>query len=181
MPVKFIFDNQLLLAWMLLHQTNNSIVRCEDAVFSKTGLTTQQHGILMAINYIEGPATPTEIANLVNRKVNSITLIVDRMEKSGLVKRVRDINDRRSHRVEITDKGKAALERATFSGWKLVRKILSPLSENELQTLIALLEKIRQQAFEYVVPGGTMPEVNVRKQKPVVELLQRVMAAEDSD
>jgi DNA-binding MarR family transcriptional regulator len=127
MPVNFLFSNPLLQVWMLLHQTHNSLVRCEEIVFAKTGLTAQQHAILMAISYIEGPATPTEIANWVDRKVNSITLIVDRMEKAGLVRRVRDVPDRRSHRLELTDKGKKALAQGINTSWTLIQELISSL------------------------------------------------------
>ena len=39
MPVKFVFNNQLLEVWMLFHQTYNSISRYEDKEFSRLGGT----------------------------------------------------------------------------------------------------------------------------------------------
>jgi hypothetical protein len=60
MPVKFVFENPLFMAWMLIRQTYNTVLKCEDLVFSKTGLTTQQHAVLIAIKYINTPAKPTD-------------------------------------------------------------------------------------------------------------------------
>lgn len=81
MPYKFVFNNQLLGVWMLMHQTYHSISRCEDKELSKLDISARQHAILMAIKYTDGPATPTQIAKWVDRNANSITLILDRMEK----------------------------------------------------------------------------------------------------
>ena len=105
MPVKFAFKIPQLAAWMLLHQTYNSISRCEDSVFGEIHMTAQQHGILMAVKHLSYPATPTQIADWVDRNLNTTTMIIERMEKKGLVKRVRDIQDRRSYRVAMTEKG----------------------------------------------------------------------------
>jgi hypothetical protein len=53
-PVKFQFIDQRLQTWLLCHQTYDSVYKCEEAVFSKEGLSTQKHAVLMALKYIEG-------------------------------------------------------------------------------------------------------------------------------
>lgn len=78
MPVKFGFKNPFMMTWLLLHQTYNSILKCEDRVFSKHGITTEQHSVLIAIKYIKPPVTPTEVARWLDRNTNSVSLIVDR-------------------------------------------------------------------------------------------------------
>jgi DNA-binding MarR family transcriptional regulator len=169
MPVKFVFDNSQMAAWMLLHQTYNSLLKCEDTVFPKIGLTTQQHSILMAIKYSDAPATPTQIADWVDRNTNSITLIVDRMEKNGLVKRVRDIKDRRSLRIAMTPKGERVLQKSVVVGRELISEIMSQLPDDETQLLLQLLEKVRVKALKYcnsekdlreVKIGNSLPDIN---------------------
>ncbi len=159
MSVKFAFDNPLLRTWLLLHQTSNLVVKAEDAVFAKDQLTSQQHAVLLAMKYIEGPVTPSVIAHWLDRNTNTITTLVDRIEKQGLVKRVRDLRDRRSVRLEMTAKGKEAIDRATVTGWQLVEDILGGLSEDDLRTLINLLEIVRGRAFDYLNPGKALEEV----------------------
>jgi DNA-binding MarR family transcriptional regulator len=128
MAVKFVFNNQLLGAWMLFHQTYNSISRCEDKEFGKWGISAQQHAILMAITRADGPVTPGQIARWVDRNANSITLMLDRMEKSGLVVRTRNVNDRRSLYVEITEKGVEVLKKGIEVGWSIIHHTWSPVS-----------------------------------------------------
>ena len=62
MPVKFGFENLLMRVWLLLHQTYNMVVKCEDQVFGKHGLSTEQHAVLLAIKYIDDPVMPTDVA-----------------------------------------------------------------------------------------------------------------------
>jgi len=164
MSVKFTLDNPLLKAWLLLHQTYNLVLRSEDAVFAKVGLTTQQHAVLMAIRYIQAPVTPTDVANWLDRNPNGISMLLDRMVKDGLVNRIRDLHDRRSVRLVITEKGQETFEQATIIGWQLVEKILSVLPEEDLRRLISLLEKVREQAFENLNPSEVMEEIKIKNE-----------------
>jgi DNA-binding MarR family transcriptional regulator len=176
MPVKFAIKIPQLAVWMLLHQTYYSILKCEDELFTQVDLTTQQHNILLAIKYINGPATPTQIANWVDRNLNTVTLIVDRMHKNGLVKRARDMDDRRSFRLILTEKGDAYLNRGTKSAITLIKRLLENLSDDELQTLETLLAKVRLQAIQHHRKDNILREVTTREDPEVVNsfLAQRI-------
>lgn len=78
-------------------------------------------------------------------QVPDVTRLLDRLEQAGLVERARDTVDRRLVNTRIT-----------HSGLELLRKLDKPISEahakqlghmtkTELRTLIALLERARQQ------------------------------------
>ncbi len=174
MPVKFALDSPMLMTWLLLHQTYNSILKCEDNVFSKHGITTEQHSVLMAIKYIEPPVTPTEVGRWLDRNTNSISPIVERMVKAGLVRRIRDLRDRRSVRLVLTSDGKEVLDRATFEGWILVQEILSRLPEEEMRTLIKPLQTVREKAIEYLNPGETLEEVKRNDTKNMARFMKRM-------
>jgi DNA-binding MarR family transcriptional regulator len=158
MPVKFVFKNPQMSVWMLLHQTYNSVTKCEEELFAKFDLTARQHAVLMAVKYIDPPATPTLIADWVDRNLNTVTMIIERMEKDGLVDRVMDLQDRRSYRVVITKKGEACLKKSMLPGSKLIRHILETLSDEEMQTLETLLEKVRIQAIQKCSGNKTLKE-----------------------
>ena len=163
MSVKIQFTNQRLMVWILCRQTHNLIYKCEDAVFAKTGLTTQKHAVLAAVNYIDDPVTVTEVAHWLDRNPNGISALVDRMEKDGLVKRARDLRDRRLVRLVKTRKGKDIFEQATIAGWELVQEILSHLSDEDIRTLNSLLDMMREKAFEYLNPGKVMEEIKTKR------------------
>ncbi len=174
MPVKFTFSEARLKTWLLCHQTFNLVLKCEELVFGKVGLTPQQHTVLIAIKYIKDPVKPTDVAHWLDRNTNSISLIIDRMEKDGLVKRARDLRDRRSLRLVMTQKGKELLEQATIPAWELVQEILSCLSEEEMQTFIRLMEKVRGKAFQHLYPEEVMEEIKTNEAENMARFLARL-------
>ncbi|MGD9116280.1 MAG: MarR family transcriptional regulator [Dehalococcoidia bacterium] len=165
MAVKFGVDSPLLSTWLLIHQTYNLVLKCEDAVFAKEGLTTEHHAVLMAIKLIGSQAIVTDVARFLDRSPNTISLIADRMEKRGLIKKMRDLRDRRLVRLVITSEGNKVFEGANIASWELMRQILSPLSEKEQLVLSDLLETVRQKAFGYLSPGESIKEIQVEECK----------------
>lgn len=163
MPVKFQFMNQRLQTWLLCHQTYNSVYRCEETVFAREGLSTQQHAVLMAIQYMQGPVTITGLAHWLDRNQNGISALVYRMEKDGFVRREKDLPDRRSARLVMTEKGKNIFEQATMSGWNLIQEILSSLSDEDLLTLNGILERMREKAFKYLNPDKSLEKIETAK------------------
>ncbi len=174
MPVKFQLSDQRLKTWLLCHQAYDSVFKCEEAVFAKEGLTTQQHAVLIAIKYIDDPVTVSEVAHWLDRNPNGISMLVDRMVRDGLVKRTRDLRDRRSVRLSMTNKGKEILEQATMSGWELVQEILSCLSDEDLRTFNSILERMREKAFEYLNPGESLEEVKTKESQDIPRFLARM-------
>lgn len=152
-PHHFDLGNAQHSSWLLLHLTYNLILKCESRVLARNGLTPQKHAVLMAVMHMEDPVIPTEVAHWLDRSANTISLLVDRMVKDGLLERIRDLEDRRSVRLTVTEKGKKMLGPATQSAWELVRHMLSPLSGDELLLLGNMLQKVRQQAVEYLENG----------------------------
>ena len=159
MSVKFLFKQPEHKLWVLCHQTHNLVTKCEEQACSQGGLTPQQVGVMMAIKRIKPPVTPTEVARWLDRSTNSVTMIVDRMEKAGLVERKRDVEDRRSLRLVITKKGDESFEQVLGPGWELIKYVLSSLTGEEMQALTRLLEKMREKAYQYLKPGAIMEEV----------------------
>jgi len=84
MPVKFGFDTPILNTWLLIHQTFDMILRVEEKEFAKIGLTPQYNGVLMALKYKKSKVTIKDIANWVDKNSNTISTLIDRMQRDGL-------------------------------------------------------------------------------------------------
>ncbi len=69
-------------------------------------LTISQFGVLEALYHL-GPLCPGEISRKLLKSTGNITLVIDNLEKRGLVRRVRSLEDRRMIRIELTEAGKA--------------------------------------------------------------------------
>jgi DNA-binding MarR family transcriptional regulator len=66
-------------------------------------LTPQQAQLLCTL--IEGPAGMSELGRLLHLEKSSLTGLVDRVERRGLVLRTRDPSDRRASQVGLTGQG----------------------------------------------------------------------------
>jgi DNA-binding MarR family transcriptional regulator len=173
MPVKFEFGNPDKGVWILLRQIHNLVLKCEDRVFSEYKITTEQHAVLMAIKHIDGPVRPTDIARWLDRSVNSVSMIIDRMVKAGLVKRVRDRKDRRTVFLTLTSKAEKAYVLASVAGWGLIQEILSPLSDKDKHTLIKLLEALRDKTYDYLGSGKVAEEVRRSETENMAQLMKQ--------
>jgi len=159
MKTNFESANVTLRLWRQVYQTYTLLKQCEDQIFEEYGLTTEQYGVLVAMGYLGSPIRITDIARWLERSTNSISMIVDRMVKAGLVRRVRNRGDRRVVHVVSTSKGEAALKPATLASLEVIQKILSPLSYEDRSTLLSLLGTIKYEIIKYLNPGVDVEEI----------------------
>lgn len=83
-------------------------------------------------------------------QVPDVTRLLDRLEEAGLVGRERDAVDRRLVTTRITEAGLELLGSLDKPISEAHRKQLGHMTRAELKTLIALLEKARQNSSEKV-------------------------------
>jgi DNA-binding MarR family transcriptional regulator len=151
--------NTVLRLWLLLHRVRDALVACEDSVFKEYGLTTEQYGLLASVKSYGGSSRPIDLALLLERSPNSVSMLVDRMVKAGLVRRTRDRRDRRTVNVTLTSKGEKALEQAIPAGWEFIQGILSPISYEDKRALVSLLETVKCELLGYLNPEVDLTEI----------------------
>ena len=151
--------NTVLRLWLLLHRVRDMLVLCEDKIFGGYGLTTEQLALIAAVKSRGGSLRPSELARILERSPNSVSMLVDRMVKAGLVRRTRDRRDRRVVNVSLNSKAENALKPATPSGWEFIQKILASLSYEDKYTLANLLEKIKCELIGYLNPEMDISEI----------------------
>jgi len=149
----------VLKLWRQVYQTYTLLKKCEDQILAEYGLTTEQYSVLGAIDYFTGPTKITDVARWLERSTNSISMIVDRMVKAGLVRRIRDRSDRRVVHVVNTSKGENALKPATQASLAVIRKILLQLSYEDRNTLLSLLGTMKYEILTYLNPEIDIEEV----------------------
>jgi DNA-binding MarR family transcriptional regulator len=110
--------------------------------FAGYDLTPQQFGLL-AFLWIEDGLSQTVLSGRSQIDRTTMGGIIDRLEKEGLVERRPHPDDRRAYQVFLTKKGKSLERELCAVAGRVISKVTSPLSEDEHQTLIQLLEKIR--------------------------------------
>jgi len=176
MTINFEEDGNLILRlWYMSHRTRALLKMCEDQIYGEYNLTMEQYAVLAAIKHIGGPARPTDIARWLGRSTNSISMIVDRMVKAGLVRRVRDRRDRRVVNVFITDKAENALKPAILAGWEFIQKITSPLTYEDKHTFIRLHDTLRYEILKYLNPGTNVEELARSEDEQHANLMERLV------
>ena len=108
-----------------------------------SGLTTSQFGVLEALLHL-GPLCQKEIAEKILKTGGNITLVVDNLERQGLVARKRSGADRRFVSVSLTEKGRRLVETIFPRHAQAVAEemaILTPAEQEELGRLCRKLGK----------------------------------------
>lgn len=137
--------------WVIFHQTHDLLGKYEDKVLEDAHLTKEQHLILWLIEFMtdgnDNPVILSDLASSLFRNLNSVSTIVNRMEKNGLIKKYRDLPDQRAIRLVVTPKGKEAFRNAIIPNGLLIKEVFSAFSEDEMATLITFIKKLREQIY----------------------------------
>lgn len=131
-----VFVGRLLLgrAWSALQDAY-------DRAVEPLGLTGRQGAVLM--NCVRGEAnTPAELATFNALDISSMSRMLDRLEKKGLVTRSRMGRDRRQVTVVVTPKGRALLRKATPVAAQVAAKAWRNVTEHEKKLLRNIVYKV---------------------------------------
>jgi MarR family transcriptional regulator, 2-MHQ and catechol-resistance regulon repressor len=137
------FDSPRQEAALSLVRTNDQLQIRFARLFRQHGLTPSQYNILRILKGEGKPLPILEIASRTVTVVPGITGLIDRLEKAGMVNRLRCEKDRRVIYVALTDQGMTILAALDQPLDDLHRKLMDHLSRTELKELIQLLEKVR--------------------------------------
>ncbi len=114
-----------------------------DKVFKGEDLTMQQYNVLRILRgQHPNPASVKLIRERMLDKMSDASRIVERLRQKGFITRKECPSDRRNVDVGITDSGLAKLK-ALDAKVQEIEEVFSTLSESELATLNALLDKLR--------------------------------------
>lgn len=126
-----------------LYRTTNAAVRELDQRLTRDhDITFIQAVTLLAIDSFDRPQ-PHLVADYLSQQSQTVTGVLDRLERAGHVSRRRDLGDRRAVRLELTDSGKRLVNQIAASLKDHIREVLKGFDMNrrrELQTDLDRLE-----------------------------------------
>jgi DNA-binding MarR family transcriptional regulator len=106
--------------------------------------TLIRFNVMSALFVNGGEMTPSEIAGLVFREKNSITAVINTLEKEGVVRREPSPDDGRSVKVVITDKGWKEANRLSPIAQELSREALSCMDRRQADDLVDTMRTLRE-------------------------------------
>lgn len=104
-------------------------------------ISTEQWSV-MACLWQEDKVTQQTLCRLTSKDKPSMTRLIDKLEKSNLVTRVSDHNDRRTNLIHLTSAGISLKNKATELVQMIASKTLSNITDEELNTCRSVLKKI---------------------------------------
>ena len=110
------------------------------------GLTISQFGVLEAI-YHKGPLCQRDIAAKILKSTGNMTLVIDNLEKSCLVRRERDTVDRRYFTIHLTETGRTLIARVYSEVEAAVVDNMAALSIDEQEMLGGLCKKLGKKEY----------------------------------
>jgi DNA-binding MarR family transcriptional regulator len=131
------YDN--LGLWRLFFTAKSSVSRVRDLELAAIGVTPEQSGALFLLAN-RGKSTIGQMANAWIRQRNSVSTLLDRMEKQGLVKKNK-IPKQKDLEVCITPKGREMHNRILATG-QVLDTIFNKFSEEDRQDFIRCMKKV---------------------------------------
>jgi DNA-binding MarR family transcriptional regulator len=97
-------DRDLGLVTVLYRATNAVVRELDQRLDREHQITFIQAVTLLAVDSFERPQ-PHLVAEYLSQQSQTVTGVLDRLERAGLLTRKRDLGDRRAVRLELTGKG----------------------------------------------------------------------------
>jgi MarR family transcriptional regulator, 2-MHQ and catechol-resistance regulon repressor len=120
-------------------------------------LTISQFGVLEALYHL-GPLCQGQLSKKLLRSTGNMTMVVDNLEKSGLVQRVRSVEDRRMISIELTAVGRQLIEQVLPEHIAVIVAEMSVLSPTEQSLLGELCRKLGHgKGTSEILPMRPMP------------------------
>jgi DNA-binding MarR family transcriptional regulator len=113
-------------------QLSQATVLFHAQIAEHVGLSATDHKCLDLAVQAEHPLTAGQIAELSGLSTGAVTGVIDRLERAGFVRRVRDPHDRRKVLVEVS-RGSLARYGDAYDGlWSALDATLTDYTEDEL-------------------------------------------------
>ena len=137
----------------LFHNTDIVISRARELELANFGLTLEQGVLIHTLIKMKGSATLDEIAESTMRQYHSVSTLVNRMSRLGLLKKVK-YSDKKKFQVSITDKGLSIYSAATCNSLDMIFSVLSQEDQKIFAKYLQLLtDKARKLlALDYKHP-----------------------------
>lgn len=122
------------------------LVRMENLIFTKWckkyNIAYIDAHLLLSIDESNGQSEPTKMSEELLIPKQSITSILDKLEKKGYILRTHSVNDRRKINISITESGKKIVKMARLAFDKTEQEILKQINKEEINTMLNTYKNI---------------------------------------
>lgn len=137
-----------LNTYIMVHHAWLAVSKLAENRLSKIGLTAETLTILWGIRDYSGKLNPAELARLSHRDKQTISGLLNRMEKMGLISRTRKRKGQPTTKVEITAEGRQTCDAGIPIFKSVLKDIFSSFSMEQREQLQKLTRALRNNALE---------------------------------
>lgn len=105
---------------------------------------TPEQFILIDLLWNQGSMSQQQLADQMQKDKNSVTKLVDALERKGFVVRKQNRQDRRSNTLVLTEKAEGLKHGAKQKGISILDEMLVGISEEELRSFLETLHKLNR-------------------------------------
>ncbi len=131
--------------WVMIAQTKDAILRARQRDYARFNISNERRAVLWSIQNNGGRATPVEIARQLFRELHSVTEMLVRMEKEGLISKYKG-SGRSRIEVKLTPKGLDVFNQSLHN--ETDKRIFSILTKKQCERLASYLWKLRGQVLK---------------------------------
>ena len=110
---------------------------------NKINITPEQF-LVLDILWEKQPLSQQNIADIIQKDKNSVTKIIDSLEKKQMARRVMDQNDRRVNKIELTDKALALEEKVTKVAIDFMNDAIKNIDKQDLDNFVNVMRQIKE-------------------------------------
>jgi MarR family transcriptional regulator, organic hydroperoxide resistance regulator len=145
--------DQVLEAIIYLYTESRRVTK---ELARRADLTGPQLTVVKMLEQV-GELSLSELSERIRAQNSTVTGIIDRMEREGLVVRERSREDRRVVYIRLTPKGKKLAEEMPIETWQIFRDALDSLTASEVKELVKILGKLARKVRQSVAATKTQP------------------------
>jgi DNA-binding MarR family transcriptional regulator len=131
--------------WILLSRVYHMIAKLRRLELAKYNIQPVQAYILFILNALGGETSPTELSKYAYEHKSAISDILIRMEKQGLITKIKKVIGNGRVKVKLTKKGEQALRLS--SEREFLRKVMTGLTPEKTAQLESCLELMHENAL----------------------------------
>jgi DNA-binding MarR family transcriptional regulator len=139
---------------ILLDQTCSVVTTAVELELKSLRVTQPQVRILSMLSREDRPVTLDELANWTYKEFNSVYTLINRMEKRGLVKKLKKKDDSKTYIIP-TEKGSSLYHIKVTE--QSIHLVFSKLSDEEKKQLFVILKRVRDTTSDILGLGYKPP------------------------
>jgi len=123
---------------------NSRIKKCFFDKLQENGINiTPEQYLVLDILWDKQPLSQQNIADIIQKDKNSVTKIIDSLEKKNLVKRSMDKKDRRINQIELTEEADALKKTTTQVAIEFMNGAIKGIKEQDLDTFVDVMRQLK--------------------------------------